>query len=80
MVCVDLIFGGFIYIDVSYKIGKITREYKQYKKQETRDTITNPHINHNPPFKQSQHVTVQKRLEFKLSMTCHQPVSKRGVA
>ena len=33
---------------------------------------TDPHINHDPPFDQSQHVTVQKRLEFKLSMACQQ--------
>ena len=31
------------------------------------NTNTDPHIDHDPPFNQSQHVTVQKRLEFKLS-------------
>ena len=30
-------------------------------------TITDPHIDHHPPFDQSHYVTVQKRQQFKLS-------------
>ena len=36
-----------------------------------RDTITDPHFDRDPPFDRSHPVTVQKRLEFKLSTAAH---------